>query len=267
MSAFEQPDPPAGATRGRIVVGTGAEARDIAVETRPGRDPGLFWLGGFRSDMFGSKALALDATGARLGLSVTRFDYSGHGISGGDFEKGTISRWLEEVEAVYGTPDRGRIAVGSSMGGWIALLLARRKLLAGTPLSGLVLIAPAADMTHELMLPGFSAAERADLETLGHVDQPSAYSDTPYRITRALIEDGEQHRLFGKPIETGCPIVVLQGGQDPDVPQAHAIRLVTHLLHDPVTLTLIPDGDHRLSRPQDLALLDAAIERLVGHQG
>ena len=150
------------------------------------------------------------------------------------------------------------------MGGWIALLLARKKFLAGTPLSGLVLIAPAADMTHELMLPGFSATQRTDLATLGHVDRPSAYSDTPYRITRKLIEDGERHLLFGKPIETGCPIVILQGGQDPDVPQAHAVRLVTHLLHDPVTLTLIPDGDHRLSRAEDLALLDAAIERLAG---
>jgi pimeloyl-ACP methyl ester carboxylesterase len=263
MSEPFSPPPPMGVVHRHLVVGAGDASREIAIETRDGRDPGLFWLGGFRSDMFGAKAISLDATGARLGLSVTRFDYSGHGISGGDFDKGTISRWLEEAEAAYGQPAKGRIVIGSSMGGWIALLLAKRLRERGTPLSGLVLIAPAADMTHELMRPGFTADQKADMAEKGYFDRPSAYSDTPYRITRALIEDGERHLMYGKPIETGCPVVVLQGGQDPDVPQAHAIRLVTHLLHDPVTLTLIPDGDHRLSRPQDLALLDAAVQRLA----
>lgn len=248
----------------RIPVGTGSAQRDIAVEQRSGAAPGLFWLGGFRSDMAGSKALALDALGAERGLAVTRFDYSGHGISGGDFNDGTISRWLEEAEAVLATTSGPQIIIGSSMGGWLALLLARALLARGSHAHGLVLIAPAPDMTHELMLPDFTEAEQRALREHGYVDQPSQYSDTPYRITRALIEDGAQHLLLGGVIETGCPVVILQGGADPDVPPAHAIRLVTHMLHDPVTLTLIPDGDHRLSRDEDLAVLQDAVLRLVG---
>ena len=247
----------------RLTVGDGPAARDIAVVQRSGNSPGIFWLGGFRSDMAGSKAQALDALGAERGLMVTRFDYSGHGISGGDFNEGTISRWLEEAEAVFATIQGPQIIVGSSMGGWLALLLARALLRRGQHAHGLVLVAPAPDMTHELMLPGFTAAEHESLHNNGYVDQPSQYSDTPYRITRALIEDGAQHLLFGGVIETGCPVTILQGGQDPDVPQAHAIKLVTHILHDPVTLTLIPDGDHRLSREEDLARLKDAVIRLV----
>ena len=247
----------------RIPVGMGGAARDIAVEKRDGRAPGIFWLGGFRSDMMGGKAMALDALGAAQGLAVTRFDYSGHGISGGAFDDGTISRWLEEAEAVLATTSGPQIIVGSSMGGWLALLLARSLLKRGTPAHGLVLIAPAPDMTHELMLPDFTPEEHESLQNNGHVDQPSQYSDTPYRITRALIEDGARHLLFGGVIETGCPVTILQGGADPDVPQAHAIKLVTHILHDPVTLTLIPDGDHRLSRDEDLQRLRDAVMRLV----
>lgn len=247
----------------RITVGEGVAAREIAVQQRSGQGPGMVWIGGFRSDMAGSKAMALDALGAEKGLSVTRFDYSGHGISGGDFDLGTISRWLEEAEAVLGRTQGPQILVGSSMGGWIALLLARRLLAAGTPAHALVLIAPAADMTHELMLPKFTPQEHEALQNLGYVDQPSQYSDAPYRITRALIEDGARNLLFGSVIETGCPVTILQGGRDPDVPQAQAIKLVTHMLHDPVTLTLIPDGDHRLSRDQDLARLREAVLRLM----
>jgi len=248
----------------RIPVGTGPAGRDIAVEQRKGKGPGIFWLGGFRSDMAGGKAMALDALGAERGLGVTRFDYSGHGISGGAFNDGTISRWLEEAEAVLATTQGPQIIVGSSMGGWIALLLAKALLARATPAHGLVLIAPAPDMTHELMLPDFTPEEHESLQNNGYVDQPSQYSDTPYRITRALIEDGKDHLLFGGVIETGCPVTILQGGADPDVPPAHAIKLVTHILHDPVTLTLIPDGDHRLSRDEDLARLRDAVMRLAG---
>lgn len=249
--------------RFRITVGEGVEARSIAVEQRAGSNPGIFCLAGFRSDMMGSKAMALDALGAEQGLAVTRFDYSGHGQSGGEFDHGTISRWLEEAEAVYARTDGPQIIVGSSMGGWIALLLARRLLAKGTPPHAMVLIAPAPDMTHELMLPGFTPEEHESLQNKGHIDQPSDYSAEPYRITRVLVEDGAQHLLFGNVIETGCPVTILQGGKDPDVPQAHAVKLVTHLLHDPVTLTLIPDGDHRLSREEDLARLREAVLHLV----
>ncbi|HUH76201.1 MAG TPA: alpha/beta hydrolase, partial [Devosia sp.] len=216
----------------RIPVGADAAMREIAVEQRHGVAPGIFWLGGYRSDMAGSKAMALDALGAEQGLAVTRFDYSGHGISGGDFDQGTISRWLEEAEAVFALTTGPQIIVGSSMGGWLALLLARALLRRGEARAqGMVLIAPAADMTSELMLPGFSAKQRATLAAKGYIEQPSAYSDIPYRVTKALIDDGETHRLFDGVIETGCPVIILQGGQDTDVPQAHAIKLVTHLLH------------------------------------
>jgi len=251
-------------TRSTLTVGAGSEAREIAMETRTGGAPGLFWLGGFRSDMIGAKAMALDALGADKGLAVTRFDYSGHGVSGGDFEQGTITRWLEEAQAVFATTTGPQIIVGSSMGGWIALLLIKAMLENNTHRArGLVLIAPGVDMTHERMLPEFTPDQHESLQNLGYVDRPSQYSTTPYRITRKLIEDGERHLLFGGVIETGCPIVILQGGQDPDVPQAAAIKLVTHILHDPVTLTLIPDGDHRLSRPEDLARLKSAVMGLV----
>lgn len=248
----------------RIAVGTGGERREIAVLRRAGAAPGLFWLGGFRSEMAGSKAGALDELGAEQGLAVTRFDYSGHGQSGGDFALGTISRWLEEALAIFETTTGPQLVVGSSMGGWIALLLARALAASGgRRLAGLVLIAPATDMTHELMLPGMDVQEKAALLRDGVLLQPSQYSAEPYPITKALIEDGERHLLFGRSIETGCPVAILQGGRDPDVPQAHALRLVEHLLHDEVSLTLVPDGDHRLSRPEDLHLLKRTVMRLI----
>lgn len=251
-----------------LLVGEGEGARAIAVRRRAGNGPGLVWLGGYRSDMTGSKAARLDAFGAARGLAVTRFDYSGHGASGGAFKDGTISRWLEEARAVFDITSGPQILVGSSMGGWLALLLARQLLGEGaTRLAGMVLIAPAVDMTEALMEAGFTEAERRALAEQGHVDQPSAYSDVPYSITRALIEDGRGHLMLGGAIETGCPVVILQGGRDEDVPQAHALRLVTHMLHDPVTLTLIPDGDHRLSREEDLQRLEAALDRLLAGEG
>ena len=237
--------------------------RQIAVERRAGRAPGLFWLSGFRSDMTGSKALAVDAYGASHGLAVTRFDYSGHGRSGGDFARGTISRWLEEAEAVFATTRGPQIVIGSSMGGWLALLLARAlRARSEARIAGMVLIAPAVDMT-ELMLAQMPKKYRRLLDKQGHVDVPSEYSTEPYRISRQLIEDGRQHLLLGRAIEVGCPIAVLQGARDRDVPREHAARLVQHLLTDPLTFTLIPDGEHRLSRPQDLALLEAAIEHVI----
>jgi pimeloyl-ACP methyl ester carboxylesterase len=248
-----------------IEVGEGAGARRIAMLRRDGTAPGVVWLGGFRSDMTGAKAGALDELGGETEAEVTRFDYSGHGQSGGDFLDGTISRWLEEALAVFATTHGPQVVVGSSMGGWIALLLARelgRRGLADR-LRHVVLIAPAVDMTEELMLKGFSKKQLKALEQAGRVDRPSEYSDEPYPITAALIEDGRQHLLFGKGIDVGAPVTILQGGRDTDVPREHAMRLVQHLLVDPVTVTLIPDGDHRLSRPEDLELLKAAVRRAL----
>lgn len=252
----------------RIEVGVGANARTIAVIRREGAAPGLFWLGGFRSDMAGTKALALDAHGAARGLAVTRFDYSGHGVSGGAFEAGTLSRWTEEALAVFATTTGPQILVGSSMGGWIALLLARAHLAAvgeeASRLAGLVLVAPAADFTEELMWAGFPEEVRRQIVETGVYREPSDYSDEPYVITRALIEDGRRNLVLGEEIALGCPVTILQGVLDTSVPWSHAIRLTTRLTRDPVTLTLIPDGDHRLSRPQDIARLLKAIDDLLG---
>ena len=248
----------------KITVGTRDAARDIALLRRSGANPGLFWLGGFRSDMEGSKAQALDALGTEEGLGVTRFDYSGHGKSGGDFLDGTISRWLEEALAVFATTQGPQIVVGSSMGGWISLLLNRALRARGDDrVKAMVLIAPATDMTEDLMRAVFTDAERADLMEKGRVEQPSDYSDEPYVLTRKLIEDGDQHRLFAGPIRTHCPVAILQGGKDTDVPPAHALKLVSHLISDPVTFTLIPDGDHRLSRDEDIEKLKATIKGFI----
>ncbi len=248
-----------------IDVGLGAAARPIAVLRRPGSAPGIFWLGGFRSEMTGGKATALDSLGADLGAAVTRFDYSGHGRSGGDFLAGTISRWLEEALAVFATTRGPQVVVGSSMGGWLALLLARElnRQGLGDRLKELVLIAPAVDMTEELMRKGFTKKQLKALREAGRVDRPSEYSDEPYPITAALLDDGRQHLLFGRGIDPGVPITILQGGKDRDVPREHTMRLVQHLLVDPVTVTLVPDGDHRLSRPEDLELLRAAVKRAL----
>jgi pimeloyl-ACP methyl ester carboxylesterase len=248
-----------------LEVGEAADSRRIAVLRRSGSAPGIVWLGGFRSEMTGFKARALDELGAETGAAVTRFDYSGHGQSGGDFLDGTISRWLEEAVAVFATTPGPQVVVGSSMGGWIALLLARElgRRGEGERLKEVVLIAPAVDMTEELMLKGFSKKQLRALDQAGRVDRPSEYSDEPYPITRGLIEDGTRHLLFGRGIEVGAPVTILQGGKDRDVPREHTMRLVQHLLLDPVTVTLVPDGDHRLSRPEDLEILKAAVKRAL----
>ena len=242
-----------------VSVGSGAASRDVAVLRRPGAAPGLFWLGGFASDMRGSKAEALDAFAARSGRAFTRFDYSGHGASGGSFAEGTISRWLEEARAVFDRTDGPQVVVGSSMGGWLALLLAEALRATGR-IAGLVLIAPAVDMTKVLMFDQMSRKDRKQLAETGVVILPSDFSAAGYRITRALIEDGEQHLFGERLIETGCPVHILQGIEDTDVPFQHATALVSRLASDDVVLTLVKDGDHRLSRPEDLERMIAAVE-------
>ncbi len=249
-----------------IEVGADNAARRIAVSARAGSAPGLFWLGGFNSDMKGTKALALDAWAAEHGRACVRFDYSGHGESGGQFTDGTIGRWLEESAAVFEQFCTGpQVVVGSSMGGWIALLLAREvaKRAGRASLAGLVLIAPAPDFTEELMWKGFSPEIRQVIETKGVWLRPSQYGvGTPYPITRNLIEEGRNHLLLGGSIEVGCPVRILQGAKDPDVPWQHAFALVHRLPADDVVLTMIQDGDHRLSRPQDIARIIAAVAEI-----
>ncbi|PDT03989.1 alpha/beta hydrolase [Rhizobium chutanense] len=252
-----------------LTVGEGEAARDIAIIVRPaqaGSDaPALVWLSGYRSDMSGTKAVELDGLAAELGLACIRLDYSGHGLSGGSFRDGTISRWLEESLAVirHVAPDRV-ILVGSSMGGWIALRLAQELARQGGPkLVGMVLIAPAPDFTSELIEPNLKARERKSLAERGYFEERSQYSPEPNIYTRALIEDGRDNRVLDGIIETGCPVHILQGMKDADVPYAHAMKLVEHLPADDVVLTFIRDGDHRLSRPGDIALLLGAVKGII----
>jgi len=245
-----------------LPVGAGAAAREIAAVRREGDGPDVLFLSGFRSDMDGSKALALDAWAARTGRALVRFDYSGHGRSGGRFEDGTIGRWLEESLAVLdGLCRRPVILVGSSMGGWLALLVARARRGAA---AGLVLVAPAPDFTTRLLEPSLDAEARAALARDGVWMRPSAYGDGPYPVTRALIEDSRAHLLLDRPIEVGCPVHILQGVRDEAVPWSYATELVSKLAGEEVVLTLIKDGDHRLSRPQDVERLIAAVEEIAG---
>ncbi len=250
-----------------VQVGSGPEARRVAYEARAGHSPTVVWFGGFRSDMRATKAEALDAWAAGSGRSFLRFDYSGHGESGGTFAEGTISRWLDDAVAVLAAAADGpTILVGSSMGAWLALL-ATLRLRAEAPERaprGLVLIAPATDFTERLMWDTMASDVRHTIETEGVYMRASLYAPEGYPITRALIEDGRRHLLLDGPIATGCPVHILQGMQDPDVPWEHALRLVERLPGDDVQLMLIKDGDHRLSRPEDLDRLVRAVEALCG---
>jgi pimeloyl-ACP methyl ester carboxylesterase len=227
--------------------------------------PGLVWLCGYRSDMGSIKATALDAEAERLGLGLLRFDYSGHGRSEGRLEDGTISRWLEETLALVCSETEGpQVLLGSSMGGYLALLAARALTRAGDAerLAGLVLIAPAVDFTEKLIWERAPEDARRAIMEEGAWRRASAYSDEPDVFTRALIEDGRKHLLLDGAIRIGCPTVVLQGMRDEDVPYSHALALIERLC-DSAALTLVKDGDHRLSRPQDLRLLFDALGRMV----
>jgi pimeloyl-ACP methyl ester carboxylesterase len=228
--------------------------------------------------MRGNKAQAVANWAAAHDRACVRFDYSGHGESSGAFTDGTIGRWLEEAVAVFKGYCHGpQVVIGSSMGAWIALLLARElKRAASSPsripseempppapsIAGLVLIAPAIDFTEVLMWQKFPRKVKRELEEKGVWARPSEYAEEPYLITRGLIEEGRRHLLLGDMIETGCPVRVLQGAKDPDVPFDHAVELVSRFARDDVVLTLVKDGDHRLSRPEDIERLLRAIEEL-----
>lgn len=248
-------------------IGTGGGHRRIAVRVQAGATPGLFWLSGYKSDMKGTKAEALARWGAQTGRACVRFDYSGHGESSGAFTDGTIGRWLADALAVFDAYGHGpQILVGSSMGGWLALLMVRALRQRSQPppasIAGLVLIAPAVDFTEELMWKRFTPAIREELDQTGVWQRPSEYSPEPYLVTRQLIEEGRNHLLLSGMIETGCPVRILQGVEDPDVPWRHAVELVSRLASDDVVLTLVKDGDHRLSRPEDIERLIRAVAEL-----
>lgn len=256
----------------QLTVGEGDDSRPIAMLLRPAAGnaspstPALVWLGGYRSDMAGTKAIELDALAAENGLAAIRFDYSGHGASGGEFRKGTISRWTEEALAVlkHVAPE-SVVLVGSSMGGWIAIRVIQElaRLDRGPKVAGLVLIAPAPDFTIDLIEPNLSEAERTSLSERGYFEEPSEYSPEPNIFTRALIEDGRENQVLKGIIETGCPVHILQGMADPDVPYKHALKLMEFLPADDVVLTLVRDGDHRLSRTEDIARMKAAVVAML----
>jgi pimeloyl-ACP methyl ester carboxylesterase len=236
--------------------------RRIALLPREGQGPAVLWFGGFRSDMTSTKAARIDAWCARNGRAMVRMDYAGHGQSDGRFADHVLSDWVEDAEAVLREVAGGpAIIVGSSMGGWIATLIAKRLMEQGEGgrIAGLVLIAPACDFTEELMWPQFPEAVKAEIMERGVFQLPSAYAPEPTPVTRALIEDGRKNLVFGSTFRVGCPVHILQGMRDPDVPWNHALKLVEHLPLDPVTVTLINDGDHRLSREQDIERLIASV--------
>lgn len=220
---------------------------------------GFFWLGGFMSDMMGSKAEALAALARETRRPGLRFDYSGHGQSEGLFTDGTISDWLEQSIHMFITKTHSkRIIVSSSMGGWLALLLARVLLRddprAARRMAGLVLIAPAADMTSDLMLNNFPPEALQQLKARGVYERPSDYGD-PMPITFKLLEDGAKHLLLKTGQELPCPVRILQGSSDPDVPPSHALKVFEALSGPDITMTLIKGGDHRLSTPGQLTLI------------
>ena len=229
---------------------------------------GLFWLGGFNSSMEGGKASALAHWARAKKFECVRFDYSGHGRSSGRFEEGTISKWLDQAAAIFDEITTGpQILIGSSMGGWIALLLLRRHLAgrsaADNRIRGILLIAPAADMSEVLMWDRFPEDVRAEIMTTGAYNRPSAYGDGPYPITRALIEDGRNHLILDAGLKVPCPVRILQGLADPDVPWRHAVTTAQSLVGDDITVQLIRGGDHRLSEDKDILRLLRTIEALM----
>lgn len=236
------------------------DGRTIRGLVQEGAGPTIVWLGGFRSDMTGAKAEAVAAWGREHGRKVVRFDYSGHGTSDGAFENGRIGRWFAEAKAVIAA-EAGRefIVVGSSMGGWMALLLAHEK---PAGLKGVVLIAPAPDFTEKLFYPALPPEERERVDAGETIDIPGEYGTPAYRLTADFFVDGAKHNLLDAPIRLGVPVIIIQGMADTSVPYAHAQRIVDRLVDDDVVLTLVKDGDHRLSRPSDIALILDAIARV-----
>lgn len=231
-----------------------------ASENGQSNGPALIWCGGLKSDMEGSKAVHLHDWAKARGQTFIRFDYYGHGASSGDFIDGTMSRWAKDIATVRDTLTSGPvILIGSSMGGWAALLTA----IANTPrTAGLVLINPAPDFTEKLTVAGWTDAQIKALEDDGVVYEPSGY-DEPYAYSKALIEDGRDRQILDMPIPVTCPVRILQGYEDSVVPWTHSKRLIDMLTSKDVTYTLVAGGDHSLSRAGDLKLIEAAIEGLT----
>jgi len=233
----------------------------IACRRRTGNLPGVMFCGGFRSDMTGTKAAALDAWAEVAGRLFVRFDYRGHGESSGEFTDGTIGLWRDDALLVLDRASNGPVVLaGSSMGAWIALLVA---LARPERVHGLVLVAPAIDFTETLIRDRLPDDARATLERDGVWLRPSEYSDEPDRITHRLIEEGRQHLLLGGPIPFRGPVRILHGLADETVPWEYGLRTAGALASEDVTVTLVKDGDHRLSDPKDLARLTSALDEVI----
>ncbi|HEX3535159.1 MAG TPA: alpha/beta hydrolase [Stellaceae bacterium] len=233
----------------------------IAYRRSPGATPGIVFLGGFRSDMTGTKALFLEEYCRQRGRAFVRFDYFGHGASSGDFALGTIGRWRDDAIAVLDSLTEGpQILVGSSMGGWIMLLAA---LARPQRIAALVGIAAAPDFTADLLRARLSAEQRRELEQDGSVMLPSDYDPAGYLYTKALIDDGNRHLLLRAPIRLAVPVRLLHGLPDASVPWQTSLRLAERLIGWDVTVTLVKDGDHRLSSEVDLARLARTLDELV----
>jgi len=237
-----------------------SDGQTIAYHQTAGEGTGLIWLGGFKSDMEGAKVLTLESWAQEAGRPFTRFDYFGHGVSSGDFRNGTISRWRDDTLRILDEVAKGpQILIGSSMGGWIATLVA---LARPEQVRGIVFIAPAPDFTELLMWQTYSEEVKREILEKGEWLQPSEYGFDPYPITRDLIEDGRKNCVLHGPIDIKCPARILQGMRDPDVPWEHAVRFAKALATDDVAATLIKNGDHRLSDDQNLARLVDSVETL-----
>lgn len=237
-----------------------AQGRRIAYHRQAGTGPGVVFLGGFKSDMTGTKALHLQDWAGRAGRAFLRFDYSGHGDSSGTFEEGSIGDWAEDARAAIEALTEGpQVLVGSSMGGWIGLLLARSM---PHRVAGLVTIAAAPDFTERGFWAGFTPDQRETVMRDGRIELPSDYADSPYVITRRLIENGRDHLVMNQPLRLDMPVRMLQGTADADVPMGWALDLLDHASGDDIRLTLVKGADHRFSTPDCLALIEAQLATL-----
>lgn len=244
---------------------TTPEGRRIAYDRTPGGGPGVVFLGGFRSGKEGTKALALEAWAKAEGRAFLRFDYSGHGQSSGDFLDGAIGDWFADARAaIMALTDGPQVLVGSSMGGWISLLMARAH---PEKVAGLVTVAAAPDFTEDSMWGGFSEAQRRALIEDGQVALPSDYSDEPYIITRRLIEEGRNRLVLRTPLSLPMPVRMLQGTADTDVPVSVAMRLLDHAQGPDMRLTLVKGADHRFSTPDCLKLIELSVAKVLQRIG
>lgn len=235
--------------------------RRIAYHQTPGTGPGIVFLGGLKSDMTGTKAVHLEAWAKAQGRAFLRFDYSGHGASSGTFEEGCIGDWAQDAAEVLDALTEGpQVLIGSSMGGWISLLLSKRRT---DRICGLVTIAAAPDFTEDGFWAGFSDAQKADLDRLGRVEIPSEYQDSPYVITRRLIEDGRDQLVLRTPLALPFPVRMLQGTADASVETAVALRLLEHAQGDDIRLTLVKHANHSFSDPDCLKLIETAALKVL----